>query len=220
MERGDDPEARIRDLERPLEFDAPDAYPGPGGAVPRTTPRDTTVPTGAPSAAGLDRRWVSVLQFAGGLVLIAGAAIAYLLFGRSPSVPDPEPPPAGPKPTAAATPTTTAHPRATVVPPPALPTTPARTLTPVAPGETVRVGGIQARQTLACQDGIVEVSGVSNTIVVTGNCRRVSVSGIENVVTVDTSQAITVSGMNNRVVFHTGSPQIDKSGMANTVEQG
>ena len=55
---------------------------------------------------------------------------------------------------------------------------------------------------------------------ISGHCSRLEVSGMDNHVTVDAAAAIEASGMNNKITFHSGSPQIDKSGFSNTVEQG
>ena len=61
---------------------------------------------------------------------------------------------------------------------------------------------------------------MDNTVVISGHCSRVEVSGMDNNVTLDAADAIEASGMNNKITFHSGSPQIDKSGFSNTVEQG
>ncbi|TPG35871.1 DUF3060 domain-containing protein [Mycolicibacterium hodleri] len=88
------------------------------------------------------------------------------------------------------------------------------------PGGDVSVAGIGEDKTIACNDSIVNVSGVSNTVVITGQCRSVSVSGVENTVTVDAAATISASGFNNRVTYLSGAPLIDNSGDSNTVEQG
>ena len=43
---------------------------------------------------------------------------------------------------------------------------------------------------------------------------------MDNHVTVDAADAIEASGMNNKITFHSGSPQIDKSGFSNSIEPG
>lgn len=208
MAADDDPEARIRDLEQPLADSASEP--------PATSPTwSNDIPVAAPSspAAGRDRRWVSVIQFAGGLFLIAGAALAYLLFGRGT-----EPVVDGTAISAQDTPT--AQQPAPAPQHPAAPSTPTPSRAPAAPQESLSVTGVQTSRTLACNNGVVEVSGVSNTVVITGNCRKLSVSGVGNIVTVDSAEVIEAAGLNNRITFHTGSPQIDESGMSNTVEPG
>jgi hypothetical protein len=61
---------------------------------------------------------------------------------------------------------------------------------------------------------------VDNKVVLTGHCSRVDVSGLKNVVTIDSADAIVVSGMNNAVVFHSGTPELDNSGLDNTLGRG
>jgi hypothetical protein len=48
----------------------------------------------------------------------------------------------------------------------------------------------------------------------------VTVSGVRNTVTVDAADAIVVSGMNNAVTFHSGTPQLENSGIDNSLERG
>jgi hypothetical protein len=88
------------------------------------------------------------------------------------------------------------------------------------PGGNLSVAGINENQTIACNDSIVDVSGVSNTVVITGHCTSVSVSGVQNSITVEAVDTIDVSGFNNKVTYHTGSPKISKSGESNVVQQG
>jgi hypothetical protein len=56
--------------------------------------------------------------------------------------------------------------------------------------------------------------------VLTGRCSRVDVSGIENVVTIDEAGVIEVSGLNNKVTFRSGTPELRKSGIGNSLERG
>ncbi len=88
------------------------------------------------------------------------------------------------------------------------------------PGSDLSVAGINENQTIACNDSIVRVSGVSNTVVITGHCASVSVSGLQNSITVDAVDTIDASGFNNHVTYHTGSPKISKSGEGNVVQRG
>ena len=87
------------------------------------------------------------------------------------------------------------------------------------PGEQVSIAGVEKNKTIACNDGYVNVSGVRNTVNITGHCVNVTVSGMNNIVTVDIADAISASGFDNRVTYHSGSPQID-SGESNVIEQG
>jgi hypothetical protein len=88
------------------------------------------------------------------------------------------------------------------------------------PGAVVTIGSIGENTTIACNDSTVTVSGIDNTIVITGHCLNLTVSGIDNVVTVDASDTIEASGSNNRITFKSGAPEINKSGFDNVVEQG
>jgi hypothetical protein len=88
------------------------------------------------------------------------------------------------------------------------------------PGGHLGVAGIGENQAIVCNDSSVDISGVSNTVVITGHCASLTVSGAQNVVTVDTSDAISASGYNNKVTFHSGSPHVDNSGDSNVIGQG
>ncbi|MCB9411224.1 MAG: DUF3060 domain-containing protein, partial [Mycolicibacterium sp.] len=57
------------------------------------------------------------------------------------------------------------------------------------------------------------------TVVLTGRCTRVEVSGIENRVNIGEAAAIVVSGLNNEVRFRSGTPELTKSGVGNTLER-
>ena len=76
------------------------------------------------------------------------------------------------------------------------------------------------QRTLACNDSVVSISGVDNTVVLTGRCNRVDVSGVQNTVTIDDAGSIDVSGLNNRVIFHFGTPELSQSGFDNTIQRG
>ncbi len=88
-----------------------------------------------------------------------------------------------------------------------------------APGQDLTVSGIDENKTITCNDANVTVSGIRNTVNITGHCVKISVSGMNNVVTVDAADTIGASGFDNRVTYHGGSPQIDAMG-SNVVEQG
>ncbi len=108
------------------------------------------------------------------------------------------------------------------VPPAPVPPTAPTTDTPPAgtPGGPVSVAGLDTQKTITCVDNVISISGVKNTVVLTGRCSRVDVSGIENVVTIDEAGIIEVSGLNNTVTFRSGTPELRKSGIGNTLERG
>ena len=84
----------------------------------------------------------------------------------------------------------------------------------------VTVSGVDENKTITCTDATVNISGIRNTVNITGHCVKVSVSGINNVVTVDIADTIGASGFDNRVTFHSGSPDVDNSDGSTRVEQG
>lgn len=85
---------------------------------------------------------------------------------------------------------------------------------------TLQVSGTGTTKTIPCNDGYLSVSGETNTITVTGHCTSVSVSGNGNRVAVDSTDAVSASGIANVVTYHWGSPKIVNAGTANIVRQG
>jgi len=85
---------------------------------------------------------------------------------------------------------------------------------------TLQVSGTGTTKTIPCNDGYLSVSGVTNTITVTGHCTSLNVSGSGNHVTVDSTDAVSTSGIGNVVTYHWGSPKIVNAGTSNTVQQG
>jgi|GEM_PF-1619984 len=90
--------------------------------------------------------------------------------------------------------------------------------TAVPPGGELTVDDMDATKTIACNDGHLTVDSISMTVTVTGHCAQLTVSGIDNHVTVDSADAIEADGINNVVIFHSGSPHITNNG--GTVRQG
>ena len=229
MKPEDDPEARIRELERPLAETAraskaggtppPGKWaPPPGQAVPPPPPPvnyGTSFPPTAPRSFSVSRIWwILIASFVIFPMAIAGF-IAYntahqlsrsgitTLF-PTPSV-SPSPAPNGPPSNVTQTATASAS-------PPVIPLPPA--------GGDLSVSGINKNQTIACNASNVRVSGIQNKVVITGHCTSLSVSGVQNSITVDTADSIEASGFNNQITYHTGSPSIDKSGDGNVVQKG
>lgn len=235
MNPQDDPEARIRDLERPLSDLARTSELGTGQYGGYT---DTSIPPppqgyyGAPygspyppppppSGGGFPWWWLVVAAIVvGGLVIGAGIAV----FGTSMLSSD--------VPTSSNRSDRPTFPGGggTLTPAPSQPGSPGGK-TPQAPSEgpsastappgtSFSVSGIGENKTIACDDNIVSVSGVDNTVVITGHCTRLTVSGMDNVITVDSADAISASGFGNQITFHTGDPDVNNSGSGNVVEQG
>ena len=190
-----DPEQRIADLERSLA--APEA--GTDSAPEASRP-------------GMRLGWIVLGLLIVGLVVSGGVLMAERLNR-----------PVAGRPTSAAAGggSTSGLPAA----PPAATTTPTRpvdapTASSPATGGPISVAGLDTRKTVACSDNVVSISGVNNTVVLTGRCGRVDVSGIENVVTVEAAGAIAVSGLNNKVTYRSGTPELSNSGIGNTLERG
>lgn len=187
----DDPEQRIRDLERPL-------------ADPAAVTEEVIVPDR--QGVGMRVGWIALGLLILGLVIGGGYLIAERMTVQNTPV--------------AGRPTTevitggggsfTAAPPAPGTATPPLP----------ADGGAISVAGIDRDETHVCNDSIVSISGVHNHVVLTGHCARVDISGIRNTVIMDEADAIVISGMNNSARFHSGSPQISQSGMDNSLERG
>ncbi|WP_285032279.1 DUF3060 domain-containing protein [Mycolicibacterium sp. lyk4-40-TYG-92] len=88
------------------------------------------------------------------------------------------------------------------------------------PNRPIQVAGVRGHRTVACNDRPISISGVSNSVTITGHCATVEVSGIENTVSVDSADKIVTSGMDNHVTYHSGNPEIPDPGRSNTVSRG
>jgi Protein of unknown function (DUF3060) len=235
MKPEDDPEARIRELERPLAetaraseaggtqggIQAPGGYtypPGPAGPPPAPPVNyGASFPPTAPRSFSFSRMWwILIASFVIVPMAIAGFIAvnpAHRLSHSGLTTLSPTPgvsPSAGPNsPPNTGTQTPGAGPTTS---PPSGPLPPA--------GGNLSVAGINKSQTITCNESIVDVSGVSNKVVISGHCKSLSVSGVQNSVTVDAVDTIEASGFNNQITYHTGSPSIDKSGEGNVVQQG
>jgi Protein of unknown function (DUF3060) len=225
MKSEDDPEARIRELEQPLAETAraseAGANPPPGKWAAPTGPAFPPPPQPLPyggsfpsTSSGLSSRnrvwWILAAFFIIGTVAIP-LGLAFININRATHsglttlLPNP-----GVSSSSAAPSASQAQ---TPVPGPAMsPTAPA--------GASLSIAGINNNRAIACNDSAISVSGVSNTVVITGHCASLSVSGVQNNVTVEAVDSIEASGFNNQIIYHTGSPSIDKSGDGNVVHQG
>jgi hypothetical protein len=243
MDRQDDPEARIRQLEQSLADVANASELGTSGAGKTTPmPPPTYVPppsgTYVPPPTGYGPppvnpyaappfsypqvpRRVSVATGFGALPLaIAGVVLALMVgigaivfFSIKSAVPNGIP----------TIPSMPSFPSISVPSVPEAPTAeppsePAGPTTP-APGSPQSVSGMGENKTLVCNDSPITVSGVKNTLTITGHCTKIAVSGMENQVTLESSDVIGASGFNNVVTYHSGSPEINAMG-DNVVQQG
>ena len=76
-----------------------------------------------------------------------------------------------------------------------------------------------AKDTIECNDGNLRLDGDNNTYTITGHCRRLDIFGSANHVTVDSADTIGAFGDDNAVIYHSGSPTINKTGNNNVVSQ-
>lgn len=239
MEPHDDPEARIRDLERPLSDVArtselgvgaeggsygyvpssSGAYPPPP-APPPTTPWDAQYPFPTPDT-GNSRAYVIPVVIAVLAFVIAGGVSLYLFTMSTTSSPRDRIAGGGATLSDSPADRPSIGGGKTVLPTQRPgPNVPPVASEPMPPGATVSVSGIGENKTITCNETILSISGVENTVTITGQCASLSVSGVDNTVTVDSASSIVVSGFDNRIVFHTGEPDTSSSGSGNTIERG
>jgi hypothetical protein len=239
MKSEDDPEARIRELEQPLaeaaraseagENPPPSKWaPPPGAAMPPPPGppmQPLPLPYGGsfpgPSPSGINSRsnrtwWILAAVFVIGMIALPAAIFLFTAHQVSRSglptmFPTPIIPSNSPTPPGGMTQTPAAGPSSSPTSGP-----PAR-----APaGDNLTISGINATQTVTCNANAVNVSGISNKVVIKGLCKSLHVSGVQNVITIDAVGSIEVSGFSNQITYHGGSPSIDKSGDGNVVQRG
>jgi Protein of unknown function (DUF3060) len=237
MNSQEDPEERIRELERPLADSAhaselgppqpPGGYayaPGPTGPPPPPPPPPpgpwayggplSGPPPRPPSG---NRTWwilgtvivIGFLALAGGIAAFAAHQLSGVrsIISSAPSI------------------SATFGPPSSTASGPVPSTTRTRTSAPSTspsppPGGGLSISGINENRTVACNDNIVSVSGVANTVVITGHCTSLSVSGVQNSVTVDAVDSIDASGFDNKITYHSGTPKVSNVGGSNVVQQG
>lgn len=230
MNPHEDPEDRIRELERPLADSArtsevggsqpaDQAYaPGPGVPPPPNQWSYGGPFSGPPPRPPSSNRvwWIlgaviviGVLALAGGIAAFA----AHQLSGVRSIITSP--------PTISVPFTSPANSPTTSPPSKSRTRTSAPSTSATAPaGGQLTISGINENRTVACNDSVVSVSGVSNTVVITGHCASLTVSGVQNAITVDAVDTIDASGFDNKITYHTGTPKITNAGGSNSVEQG
>ncbi|OBI85005.1 DUF3060 domain-containing protein [Mycobacterium sp. 1245805.9] len=245
MNSQDDPEERIRELERPLADTARASESGqappPGGSpysppsysadayapptYPPPPPPQSPWTYGGPMSgpppkppSGNRTWWILGTVIVVGFLALAGGIAAFAAHQLS-----------GVRSAISSTPTITGTfgPPSTTSRSPSRSPSPTRTRTttpstsPTAPpGGKLSISGINENRTVACNDNIVSVSGVSNTVVITGHCKSLTVSGIQNAITVDAVDSIDASGFDNKITYHSGNPKISNAGGSNVVQQG
>lgn len=202
MEPQGDPEARIRDLERPLSDIARNSELGGDAYVSSHGP-----PT--PWAdAGHSRPYAVPVAIAVLALVIAGGVSVYLFTKSATSSSDDRSQISGDGATPSDWPADRPSAGAEEIVPPS------------GTAVTATVAGIGENKTIACDQTTLSISGIENTVTVTGHCTSLSVSGVDNVVNVASADSIVVSGFDNRIEFHAGEPEISASGSGNTVDRG
>jgi DUF3060 family protein len=195
----EDPEARIRELERGLADTAQPAprYPGPqypaqaaGYDYPAAGPMPTWSPAPVPSGdfgaqmSGPRRgglRWVGILVgtlFP--LAIVIAFAVPWKGLGFFEGLLGP---------------------------------------TKVPQGGSLVVNDSDETKTIECNDGRLTLNGRNLQVTVIGHCANLFVNGWGHRVTVDSADGIRVNGGNTVVVYHSGQPAVSKNGNV-TVEQG
>jgi Protein of unknown function (DUF3060) len=233
MQSQDDPEARIRDLERPLADVArtselgTEQY-GTGSAYPPTPwlPYGAPATEAPPKASSGFGAWWLVFGGLAILILAVGAAVVFFSANIFRLGSDTRPPVEPPSVAGGGGSVGKGPGQQPSVPgggsgdvPGGQPGTPGGPVITATPGASLSVSGVGKNETVDCKDGTVSVSGVDNTVTITGHCVSLTVSGVENVVTIDSADTIGASGFDNQVIYRSGSPEI-ASGGSNIVEQG
>jgi hypothetical protein len=72
----------------------------------------------------------------------------------------------------------------------------------------------------ACNNGNLTLSSYGIKFNVTGHCASLAISSYHNNVTVDSVDTINVSGYDNVVAYHSGTPKITDSGNNNNIQRG
>jgi hypothetical protein len=234
MNPEDDPEARIRELERPLNDVAKatelgtgqygSSYPPP--PMPPTAPVPPQdwygriggggyqPPFPPPQPSNGSRLWLIVAGVAVVLIAVVAGVVVYTANVFTASFPFPSTPASPTRASGGGGFDTT--PRT----PGGIGNEPAPSVEPPVSGGQVSVSGIGETKAIECNETDVSISGVSNTITITGHCTSLQVSGVSNVITIDSAGAINASGIKNRVTYHSGEPDINNSGPENVVVQG
>jgi hypothetical protein len=84
--------------------------------------------------------------------------------------------------------------------------------TEVPQGGSLVVNDSDEVKTIECNDGRLTLNGRNLQVTVTGHCADLFVNGWDHYVTVDSADSIRVNGGNTVVVYHSGEPAISKNG--------
>jgi hypothetical protein len=75
-------------------------------------------------------------------------------------------------------------------------------------------------RTFACNDSDLTVKGEGHTLTLKGHCARLVINSMGTHVIVDSVDEINVEGMDNVIIYYSGSPQVNNQGVNNSVQQG
>ena len=224
MEPEDDPEERIRELERPLAETARASEMG-GTQRPAATATRPAQRSHRHAAAGQLRQprarrhrrapvaqsvwWILIAFFIIGTMAFAAGLIA--VQHRTPDLAR-RPRPRLPAPSASQSTAPNSPPSISTQTP--APRRRRRRLHAHLPpaGGNLSVSGINENRPSPATTASSRQRRFQHGVVITGHCTSLNVSGVQNSITVDAVDTIEASGFNNQITYHTGSPNIDKSG--------
>lgn len=87
-------------------------------------------------------------------------------------------------------------------------------------GQVVSIGGVGGAFAPTCAGGEVQISGVENTVTITGHCARLIVSGVDNVIVVDSFTELNLSGVRNHLTYLQGEYTEEPGGIDCVVVKG
>lgn len=90
----------------------------------------------------------------------------------------------------------------------------------VGPGGNLTAEPSNGTVTFVCDRGDITVGGNTNSVYLSGQCAHLTVRGSHNKVVVDGADAIDTDGSGNQVIYHSGTPQISVAGSGNLVKKG
>jgi Protein of unknown function (DUF3060) len=92
--------------------------------------------------------------------------------------------------------------------------------TVVGPGGNLTVSVFRDTVKVGCDHGELTIDGNTNVVTVTGHCGHLIIKGSDNKVTVDAADTIDTDGSGNQVVYKLGSPEFVNRGSGNSVRKG
>ena len=90
----------------------------------------------------------------------------------------------------------------------------------VGPGGNLTQEPSGATFTVVCDQAELTIAGNGNSAYVAGHCAHLIVTGSHNKVIADNADAIDTDGSRNQVIYHAGAPRISVGGSGNVVQKG